>query len=496
MPVAQISSARTMDSTQRKDLALNAIKRDANITDIAKRNQVSRKFIHAQKNKALRGVDQVFSEASNDRKKEVLFYLPVTIEWIESAVLSLILECKSVYRGAQRFLSNMLDFSISLGTIYNIFKSVVVKAQEHNMQQDISRIKLPAHDEMFIQGDPILSGVDIKSLYCHLLQKETHRDQDTWGIHLLDLQQQGFNPDRVIADDGEGLRNGHKMVLGDVPCDYDHFHITRDLMDLRRFFRNNLKRLEKECAYSAEKAHLSPKEPTRIKHEKLLLELQSPLAEAYYLSTTINTLVSWLEHDVLNMPGASPEVRSELFDFILLEFKNLAALHPHRIKAICTKLENQRENLLAFAHVLDEKFRAIASKHACSLELVWAICHLQRYDYFGDAYHIRCTEIIESIGDQLFDAIEEDVLSALDSTERTSSMVENLNGRVKSYCYNRKGCTQDFLDVLRFYLNHTPFARSAREIRKGKTPTQILTGEQHPHWLEMLGYNLFKRSAA
>lgn len=182
--------------------------------------------------------------------------------------------------------------------------------------------------------------------------------------------------------------------------------------------------------------------------------------------------------------------------FILLEFKNLAALHPHRIKAICTKLENQRGNLLAFAYVLDEKFRAIALKHGCSLEQVWSICHLQRYDYFGDAYHIRCTEIIESIGDQLFDAIEEDVLSALDSTERTSSMVENFNGRVKSYCHNRKGCTQSFLNLLRFYFNHRPFARSARKIRKGKTPRQILTGVQHPHWLEMLGYNLFKRSAA
>jgi hypothetical protein len=35
------------------------------------------------------------------------------------------------------------------------------------------------------------------------------RDGDTWAIHLMDLQKQGFNPDRIFADDGSGLRAGH-----------------------------------------------------------------------------------------------------------------------------------------------------------------------------------------------------------------------------------------------------------------------------------------------
>jgi len=44
----------------------------------------------------------------------------------------------------------------------------------------------------------------------------------------------------------------------------------------------------------------------------------------------------------------------------------------------------------------------------------------------------------------------------------------------------------------RFYLNHTPFLRSETH-RAEKTPAELLTGKPHPHWLEMLGYQRFKR---
>jgi hypothetical protein len=73
------------------------------------------------------------------------------------------------------------------------------------------------------------------------LSQEDRRDGDTWAIHLLDLQKKQFNPERVIADDGNGLRAGHAIAFPNTPCDADHFHITQSLMDLRRFFRNKLK---------------------------------------------------------------------------------------------------------------------------------------------------------------------------------------------------------------------------------------------------------------
>jgi len=36
--------------------------------------------------------------------------------------------------------------------------------------------------------------------------------------------------------------------------------------------------------------------------------------------------------------------------------------------------------------------------------------------------------------------------------------------------------------------------RSERPKRIGKSPAELLTGQAHPHWLEMLGYTRFSRN--
>ena len=71
--------------------------------------------------------------------------------------------------------------------------------------------------------------------------------------------------------------------------------------------------------------------------------------------------------------------------------------------------------------------------------------------------YILCSDILKKqLGDQ-FDDMEDAVIVALYSTERTSSMIENLNGRVRKHLYYRQESGHSFLDLLRFYLNHTPF---------------------------------------
>jgi len=150
--------------------------------------------------------------------------------------------------------------------------------------------------------------------------------------------------------------------------------------------------------------------------------------------------------------------------------------------------------LLAFVDVLEEKFISIAKQYKCSIDVIWQICKLQRCKYLGDNYLIRSESIVLQLGD-VFEEIEDAVLAALDLTERTSSMVENLNSRVNSYLYTRKLSDQNFLDLLQFYFNHVPFLRSERGYRVNKTPTELLTCKPHKNWLELLGHSRFKRAA-
>jgi hypothetical protein len=71
--------------------------------------------------------------------------------------------------------------------------------------------------------------------------------------------------------------------------------------------------------------------------------------------------------------------------------------------------------------------------------------------------------------------------------------VENLNRRLRHYFFLRRPIGPQYLDLLRFFLNPSPFPRSHPE-RVGKTPAELLTGQAHPHWLELLGFARFQRS--
>ena len=156
-------------------------------------------------------------------------------------MLVLLLHCRCSFRGVTKLFQDVLDSSISATTVHNISTAAIQKAQRINASQDLSRVKLGAHDELFHHNKPVLAGVDIQSLYCYLLSQEKQRDGKTWAIHLWDLEKKGFNPERIIADDGDGLRAGHKIALPHIPCDIDNFHITKTLIELRRYFRNSLK---------------------------------------------------------------------------------------------------------------------------------------------------------------------------------------------------------------------------------------------------------------
>ena len=84
--------------------------------------------------------------------------------------------------------------------------------------------------------------------------------------------------------------------------------------------------------------------------------------------------------------------------------------------------------------------------------------------------------------------------AATATLHRASSLVENLNRRLRTYFFLRRHIGPAYLELLRFFLNHRPFLRSHPPERRGKTPTQLLTAQDHPHWLELLGFQRFRRA--
>jgi len=486
------SVAANLPQNCRKHLAIEALAGNDPISRIAVRENVSRKFLYRQKKKAETALDQAFS--SDNEASDVLFYLPVTKAWLIQLVLGLVLICHSSYRGVIQLLADLFDTPISLGTVHNLLVAAASQATKINSSQDLSTIRVGLLDEIFQGNRPVLTGVDALSTYCYLLAEAEHRDEDTWGIHLLDAKAQGFDPDYTIADGAAGLRAGQRVALGDTPCHGDVFHIQHQCETLA----NLLGRLAQGAATRRQRLE---QRMTKARLKGQGNTLSSKLAKArktethaVKLAKDVKILVGWLDRDILALAGLCFEARCELFNFIVTELKHREYLDSARIRPVRIALERQRDNLLGFAKVLDNKLEEIAQRFQVPDYQVRAICLLQRKPKTSLAYWTSRDQLNRQLAWK-FHAVLGAIVHAMDETHRCSSLVENLNGRLRNYFFLRRNLGQGYLELLRFFLNHRVFMRSDRPERVGKSPTELLTGKPHPHWLELLGFERFRQSS-
>ena len=70
---------------------------------------------------------------------------------------------------------------------------------------------------------------------------------------------------------------------------------------------------------------------------------------------------------------------------------------------------------------------------------------------------------------------------------RASSVIENVNSRLRNYFFLRRHLGADYLALLQFFLNHRRFIRREHPERVAKSPAELLTGQAHRHGLELLG---------
>ena len=207
----------------------------------------------------------------------------------------------------------------------------------------------------------------------------------------------------------------------------------------------------------------------------------------------VKILCQWFSLDVLALAGSDLAVRQELFDFIEAELQQREGKQYPTIRKLRKALHNQRDQLLAFAGVLDQKLAAIAEGFELPLPAVHDVCLLHRKSPTSNAYWERWNQLHSQVSSKFYGVMEA-VGEALNGTPRASSMVENLNSRLRNYFFLRKSLGDDYLNLLQFFLNSQRFMRSMKPERVGKSPKQLLTGEAHPHWLELLGFKRFQRA--
>ena len=111
------------------------------------------------------------------------------------------------------------------------------------------------------------------------------------------------------------------------------------------------------------------------------------------LALDVKTLLSWFSHDVLSLAGPPLSVRQELFDFIECELQQREDERYSAIRKMRKALHNQRDQLRAFAGIVDQKLAEIARDFNLLLQAIRDVCLLHRKHNTSNAYWERWNQL-------------------------------------------------------------------------------------------------------
>ena len=106
--------------------------------------------------------------------------------------------------------------------------------------------------------------------------------------------------------------------------------------------------------------------------------------------------------------------------------------------------------------------------------------------------------LIGQVGKEKTQEMLAQISSVLAKANRSSSMVETVNSRLKPYLNGVRGqMSQERLNLIRFYLNHQPYERSRVAERKGFSPYQLFYQKQNDKrdWYTILSEDYINKIA-
>jgi len=341
----------------------------------------------------------------------------------------------------------------------------------------------------------VLVGADVASTFCYLLSLEEQRDGETWGVRLLELQDRGFDPDATIADFGGGLRAGQELALPQTPCRGDVFHALQEVLHVVTHLDNRAyqaidarTKLERKNA-----AHQRRQGCTNRCHSQKLRHARPDEAQAIALADDVTVLCRWLRADIFAVNGLGYLDRCDLYDFVVQELRIRVPLCRHRLEPLCTFLANHRDALLAFAAQLDQDLVRLAQEFQVAVAVVHEVLDVQAFAERDPRRWSLDAALRRRLGSR-YHGLNVAVEEIKQHTVRASSVIENLNSRLRNSFFLRRQLGPDYLALLQFFLNHRRFLRSEHPERVDKSPAELLTGQPHPHWLAMLGHTRFSRN--
>jgi len=119
-------------------------------------------------------------------------------------------------------------------------------------------------------------------------------------------------------------------------------------------------------------------------------------------------------------------------------------------------LRNRRDELLAFAGVLEEKLAAIARAHELSEPVVHEACALHRLPTTSSGYWQGSNRLRANTESKFYTLFVAEA-QAIAQTPRSSSLVENLSSRLRNYFTLRRHLGGSYFSLLKFFPEPSAF---------------------------------------
>jgi len=467
--------------------AASADRLSASVSDVADLFQVTPSAAY----KNIRYAEEALANVG-ERSAEADDLIHVDKHLVDKTILTLALDAQAPIEGIMRALLRILGprAARSKGYISQKLKEAGAFVKEHiDGKVDLSAIEQGAIDELYEGNDkPVFTCIDPDSTYIFGMEQHDDRKGGTWKSMLDGLKAQGLNLKVILSDAGSGLRKGSKDAFPDAAQQSDVFHVLKDLGgSVYRFKDTILAKLNVICTLedriSRDRKHWTDKYKKMKQDLRKATKEMEPLYADY---EEIGILYCWVR-ELVGFSGYTRSTVEKLIDDLLARMDDIASRdNAYNLRREIERFRSRLPSILTFLDRLFARFHEEAAKRCVPVEAFHIL--YQRHGTRCDSVaHKMLTQELEGlIGKEKLREIEKEHNRILGHIKRASSIVENVNGRIRVFMDIKRHMSGNFYCLLKAYLNHKKYHRSRIASRKGKSPIELLTGEHHMELIDLL----------
>ena len=402
--------------------------------------------------------------------------------------------------------------AISIGKISSIINFIGSLLPTSDIIDDKDTKLIIICDEIYTGlNQPILVVMCPQTGYILSMTLANSRDHLSWGYVYLEMTDNDTGKIiRVSCDLGTGMQKAIADLIGQHLFRYDLMHYLQPLIKSYGRLRNRVQkawkqlltletkvadylqsteyqlayrlREDQEGKHKWEQAQAKlhkweQKIAAQYQHLETLCQLEEEVAE---LIQAIRDCLSIADQDGCLRTKAEVQAQME----VLLAYGLLLA--DPQIRKACKSLKRNLASAIGYFEEVQQADEQISKEITDDFlknvlvyvyQLERKIRATKKYAYkkaLQQAYEGWINDLVAAIGQQAFDRLYQCVKQALRTVIRSSSLVENINGRIRRFDLAARGqLNQNRLNLIRFYLNHKVLERSEHRDRKGYSAYQL-----------------------